>query len=66
MQLLDAIFPKSSEACVDYHTNLNPVTHEQITTIFKTALEQILEEEKADVKSILQILMESPSNIGTE
>lgn len=48
MQLLDAIFPKSSEARVDYRASLSPVTHEQIIAIFKTALEQILEEEKAD------------------
>src|SRR6266481_2291466 len=51
VQLLDAIFPKSSEARVDYRASLSPVTHEQIIAIFKAALEQVLEEERADVNT---------------
>ena len=51
IQLLDAIFPKTSEACIDCRASLSPVTHEQIITIFKTALEQVLEEERADVNT---------------
>ena len=47
VQLLNVIFPKGSEARTDYCASLNPVTHDQIITIFKAALELVLKEERA-------------------
>ena len=55
VQLLNAIFPKGSEARADYRASLSPVTHDQIITIFKAALELVLKEERAESTRLTQV-----------
>ena len=62
VQLLNAIFPKGSEARADYRASLSPVTHDQIITIFKAALELVLKEERAEgVNTIDSGAMNTPN-----
>ena len=59
---MNAIFPKGSEARADYRASLSPVTHDQIITIFKAALELVLKEERAEgVNTIDSGAMNTPN-----